>query len=233
MAALVAFFATLWALAQTVRTKRDEGAEAGSTVRTAEALSDAVFDSYRGYGNVKVQKTIFEKVQRDAFFSRQTWEEADAVCKEARTFIHEFDVTTARAIAKALDRCRLWEDATDIPSGDEAWAQHMEKKVCSFVLRKDVFDLRPSNLHLPITLATYLFRFADGNLAWAPVTGNESYRVFRSFGYSDEEIELVDALGREISQCTESASEFVEAMIDLGVSAKHGFPFATAEEDQS
>ena len=231
LAALIAFFATLWALTQTLRTKRDEEEEAGSTVRTADALSDAVFDSFRGYGSDEVKTAIFGRIQRESWFSGQTWEEAEAPCKEARAFIHEVDVTAARAVARALDQCQLWRGGSGIPADDEAWAQQMEKEVCRFVLQSDVFDLRPSNLHLPATLSTYMFRFADGGLGWAPVTNTEFNRVFRSFGYSEKEIETIGALGRDVAECAKTATQFVEAMIELGVSAKHEVRFATEAEE--
>ncbi len=209
--ALVTFGLTIWALSKTVKPEKVSHSDQSERLLKVKEYSQALFAAYRGYVHDEMkQKVIFEKI---IFGSVED--------DNARETVHAFDVKLAYVAAGAIDQCQQWQKSLVLPEDEEAWAEDMEKKVCSFVLMSEVFDLRPEMLYLPVTLGLLRFMHAKGNLHIVPVSDYEFNRVMGRYGYSEDEIKFVNAWGKQDQHTQLTATAFVGAYVGAGIDVLH------------
>ncbi len=217
--ALVTFGLTIWALLKTLRRESVADPDQEGWVAKVDDLTKALFDGYRGHEHPELEQAIYTDFDLES-----------PEVEEARNIVNKFDLKLAYAVASALDQCTEWEDDGPIPENDEAWAEYMERKVCSFVLLSDVYDLRPEMIYLPVTIGLYRFMYAAGRLSNPPVSDHEFERVMGRYGYSDEEIQNIYAWGQDADHTQSTAKQFVDAYVEAGINALHKVDFSTADE---
>ena len=218
--ALLAFGLTIWALSRTIRQDDGDGEDLDGPVATVEALSQSLFDGYRGFEHADVvaaTQAVGQAVRAGGRF----WADGDENLQAARTRIHQLDLELAGVTAEALKQSHAWSAGSGTPADDEAWAESMEKQVCRFVLLSDVFDLRPKLLRLPVTLGLHRFCRHLGGLQSSPVSDHEFELIMTSFGYTDEERQHIDDWASAPERIELTAAEFLEAYNARGVNALH------------
>jgi hypothetical protein len=196
-------------------------------------LSDTLFDGYRSYQHGTVKKAIFKDIQPSAYIQENVWDEGSDEEKAARELVHTLDKQLAETAALAMDKSYAWDEDNTLPQGDEAWAEDLEKKICRFVLLGDVIDLRPENLHLPLSLALYRYMYRRSGLSSPPVSKSEFDRVLNSFGYSDKEVLAVESWVRERELEAGTAVEFVRACLEEGITALHKRRLVEVQEEDA
>jgi len=215
-AALVAMALTVFAIVNTWWSGHPTAVEPRGVVAEAKGHSRTLFDFYRGYGLARRRQMIFEELDEDT-----SWDDVTEQIRKARGEVSEFDLGAARAVAASLQKSQTWDVDAALPTSDEAWAEYMEQRVCRFVLLSDILDLRPENLHLPVTLCVHRFKYGAGGLNQSPVSDREFNRVMSNFGYSDPEIEEIEAWARRDDIEAATAVDFVDACEEAGITALH------------
>ena len=213
--ALVTFGLTIWALTKTMRPEKIPDSEKSQRVVLVREFSEAIFAGYRGYVHEEMKKVIFDRILM-----------ASTKDEDALALVNTFDVNLAHVAAGAIDQCKLWQESLGFPEDEEAWAEDMDKKICSFVLLGEVFDLRPEMLRLPVTLGLYRFMYAAGNLVSSPVSDYEFNKVMTRFGYSEDEIEYINTWGQQEEHTQLTATKFVDAYVEAGIDIFHKVDFS-------
>lgn len=233
-AALLAFALTMWALSKTLRRNTSGEEKREEILEKTEKRSEALFDFYRGYESDAVQGLVHRVIRPDVVNGGRFWESASTEAKEARERLHDFDREMARTLVKAIDQCKDWDPApptptTDwdgyspnpVPNSPEAWARDMEGRICSFVLGRDVFDLRPEKLNLPITLSLYRFKYGRTRTVVNPVSDWEFELALKSFGFSEDEIEIAEEWAGMPEVAEMTPLQFIDACMEVGITALH------------
>jgi hypothetical protein len=250
--ALVAVAVVVWAFNRTRKGNSAKGAGRAEVLRKTDAHSDRLFDSYRAYGDDSIQKLIGHIRRESRLGKIEIFDEIYGDRQEAGNTVHAFDLEMARGVVEAFNQSQEWNQAAPskgadqpgssptFPNRDESpkkvrireekLAKDMERRMAGFVLERDIFDLRPESLMLPITLCLYRLKLGRGRSGVNPVSDWEFQTGMEAFGFSEEEMGDIErwAEREDIRELT--PAEFIDRCEKEGISALHPGVFSLPKE---
>lgn len=159
-----------------------------------------------------LSRMIQETVAADQIKDIQTWRQRD---KELRERLEQLDTEATEQL------CKVWKwlhQARENLQDMEDWMRWLHRLVHTVVVKVELLDGRPSSLGLIRTLCLLRYKSLDF-LSGSVVSYFEFEQVLNAYGYSDEEVKLIDRLATQWRGL--SAEDFAQRLKELGVDAAH------------
>lgn len=242
-AGLAAIGFVFWALRKS-SLKNAEIVERSEILEKADTYSETLFDFYRAYRDAAIEGKILSVIKKEASQRRpHCWDESSLAAQAARTEVHDFDLALAKTMVTNLNQSQKWSQAAlseggeignratpQNPDPDKAWAQYIESLICGFVAEREVFDLRPEYLRLPISLCLIRLKYGKDRPPVNPVADWEFEVGMKSFGYTGDEIQAIEDWAEQPKISGLSPMEFIQACDNSGINSLHPAEFSLEAE---